>query len=195
MFTGIIEATGKVVKLERESENLHLTLSCPFTSELKPDQSVAHNGVCLTVTEISANEYQVTAVKETLDRTNLALLNPGDFVNLERCMKLQDRIDGHIVQGHVDTQAEVLSLTEDGGSWKIQFQYPAIYAALLVDKGSVCINGISLTVIHPDRTTFSVAIIPYTWEHTNLHTLKPGNKVNIEFDILGKYVQRLQQVK
>lgn len=191
MFTGIIEALGRVEALKQTGGNLDIKLSCPFVHELKPDQSVAHNGVCLTVTKVMGDRYWVTAIQETLNRTNLGQLKIGDPVNLERCMRLQDRVDGHIVQGHVDTQAELLAITEEQGSWRLTFCYPAENAGLLVDKGSVTLNGVSLTVIQPDDTTFSVALIPYTWEHTQFHQVKPGDRINVEFDILGKFVERM----
>lgn len=191
MFTGIIEALGRVEALKQTGGNLDLEISCPFVHELKPDQSVAHNGVCLTVTEITGERYRVTAIQETLNRTNLGQLKVGDPVNLERCMRLQDRVDGHIVQGHVDTQAELLSISEEQGSWRLTFRYPSENAGLLVDKGSVTLNGVSLTVIQPDDTTFSVALIPYTWEHTQFHQVKTGDRINVEFDILGKFVDRM----
>lgn len=191
MFTGIIEDLGRVTALKQTGGNLDIELTCPFVHELKPDQSVAHNGVCLTVTEILDDRYCVTAIQETLNRTNLGQLKIGDMVNLERCMRLQDRVDGHIVQGHVDTQAELLAITEEQGSWRLTFRFPTEYAGLLVDKGSVTLNGVSLTVIHPEETTFSVALIPYTWEHTQFHQVQPGDRINVEFDILGKFVDRM----
>ena len=191
MFTGIIEQLGKVVRLEKDSDNLHLSIQAPFTQELKVDQSVAHNGVCLTVVSISDREYTVTAIRETLDKTSLGLLEVGSVVNLERCMQIGGRLDGHIVQGHVDTTAEVLSIDDASGSWEFRFKFNPEHGNLLVDKGSVTVNGVSLTVVNPTDNAFSVAIIPYTYEHTNFHSLRVGDKVNLEFDIIGKYVQRM----
>ncbi len=194
MFTGIIEAVGKITKLEKEGSNLHLTVHCPFTNELKIDQSVAHNGTCLTVVEINHDEYTVTAIDETLVRTNIGKLEVGSIVNLERCMQMNGRLDGHIVQGHVDTVGEVIGIKELDGSWELSFKHPrgadgAGYVT--VEKGSITINGISLTVVNSTHESFSVALIPYTWEHTNMHTLKSGDHVNLEFDIIGKYVARM----
>jgi riboflavin synthase len=191
MFTGIIESLGTIEKIEAEGQNIHFSLSCSFTQELKVDQSVAHNGVCLTVTKIEDSLYWVTAIQETLSRTNLKNWKTGDLINLERCMQLGDRLDGHIVQGHVDAVAKVHSIQDENGSWRISFQYPSSHSNLLVDKGSVTVNGVSLTVIEPGAEYFSVAIIPYTWEHTGFHSLKVGDWVNLEFDILGKFVQRM----
>ena len=195
MFTGIIEELGTVSEVRKENSNLILTIATAFTQELKVDQSVAHNGVCLTVVEITGNEYKVTAIDETLKRTNLGSLKPGDKINLERCMKLGDRLDGHIVQGHVDTVAEVTRIEEQNGSWLFYFKYPYNSENVTVEKGSVCVNGVSLTVVESKDHSFSVAIIPFTWEHTNFHTLKTGDFVNIEFDVIGKYVARLMPGK
>ena len=195
MFTGIIEELGTVSEVRKENSNLILTIATAFTQELKVDQSVAHNGVCLTVVEINGNEYKVTAIDETLKRTNLRSLKPGDKINLERCMKLGDRLDGHIVQGHVDTVAEVTRIEEQNGSWLFYFKYPFSSGNVTVEKGSVCVNGVSLTVVESKDHSFSVAIIPFTWEHTNFHTLKTGDFVNIEFDVIGKYVARLMPGK
>ena len=195
MFTGIIEELGTVSEVRKENSNLILTIATAFTPELKVDQSVAHNGVCLTVVEINGNEYKVTAIDETLKRTNLGSLKPGDKINLERCMKLGDRLDGHIVQGHVDTVAEVTRIEEQNGSWLFYFKYPYNSEKVTVEKGSVCVNGVSLTVVESKDHSFSVAIIPFTWEHTNFHTLKTGDFVNIEFDVIGKYVARLMPGK
>jgi len=191
MFTGIIESLGQLKSTRREGSNLHLTLECDFSSELKIDQSLAHNGVCLTVVEINDSEYTVTAIDETLKRSNLGDLQIGDEINLERCMAANGRYDGHIVQGHVDTMAECLKVTEKDGSWEYLFKHPAGHENLTVEKGSVTVNGVSLTVVHSDPEHFSVAIIPYTHEHTNFKHFKVGTKVNIEFDILGKYVARM----
>ena len=193
MFTGIIESLGKVRSIEKERSNIHFTLESAVSQELKVDQSVSHNGVCLTVVELLDGAHRVTAVEETLQRSNLGEWKPGTLVNLERCMLMNGRLDGHIVQGHVDDVAECLEVFDSGGSWRITFRYNSQYVGLLVDKGSICLNGVSLTLIAPTEDTFSVAIIPYTWEHTNFHTLKPGMKVNVEFDILGKYIQRQMQ--
>jgi riboflavin synthase len=194
MFTGIIESIGTVQSLQTEGDNLHIEVESTLSPELKVDQSVSHNGVCLTVTEIQQTRYYVTAIRETLQLTNLGQLKVGDALNLERCMQMNGRLDGHIVQGHVDTRAELLSIIEEAGSWRLTLQFPSAFSGMLVSKGSVCLNGISLTVVNPLRDTFEVAIIPYTWEHTNLHRLQAGNLLNVEFDILGKYVQRYLQL-
>ena len=192
MFTGIIEALGKVSALTHEGSNLHLDIESALCTELKIDQSIAHNGVCLTVVDFPAEgAYRVTAIDETLKRTNLGTLQVGSLVNLERCMRLGDRLDGHMVQGHVDTTATLTRVEDVQGSWNLFFEYPEAAGHVTVEKGSICINGISLTVVESGSNQFSVSIIPYTWEHTNLHTLKVGNKVNLEFDILGKYIARL----
>ncbi|MBP1618790.1 MAG: riboflavin synthase, alpha subunit [Bacteroidetes bacterium] len=196
MFSGIIEEAAKVVELKREEGNLHITMSCSFVNELKIDQSVAHNGVCLTVVEKTAGTYTVTAIQETLDRSNLGLLKIGDKVNLERSMLMNGRLDGHIVQGHVDQTATCTNVEEANGSWYFTFEYPfskemAQKGYLTVDKGSVTVNGVSLTVCNPTDNTFQVAIIPYTYEFTNFHQIKPGSVVNLEFDIIGKYVSRM----
>lgn len=191
MFTGIIEQLGEVKHIEKDQENVHFTLSADFTNELKIDQSVAHNGVCLTVVSIENDTYVVTAIKETLDKTNLGNLNPGNKVNLERCMKLGDRLDGHIVQGHVDKVGECTAIEDQDGSWKFTFRYEGNEKT--VEKGSVTVNGISLTVVDSTDNGFSVCIIPYTYEHTNFQELKVGDKVNLEFDIIGKYVARLMK--
>lgn len=194
MFTGIVESLANVVELKKEGSNLHLWLECDFTDELKIDQSISHNGVCLTVVEISGKTYKVTAIDETLKKTNLGLISLGDKVNLERCMRLNDRLDGHIVQGHVDQTAVLKSVQNEKGSFILDFEYDETATGnVTVPKGSICINGISLTVVNSEIGAFSVAIIPYTWENTNLHTLNPGDVVNLEFDIIGKYIQRLMQ--
>jgi riboflavin synthase len=198
MFSGIVEAMARVVRIEKEQENIHFTFECPFTSELKIDQSVAHNGVCLTVVSIKDDTYVVTAMLETLQRSNLGLLNVGDLVNVERSMMMNGRLDGHIVQGHVDETAECIALEDAQGSYIYTFKYPsdvemARKGYFTVDKGSVTVNGVSLTVCNPTEDTFQVCIIPFTFEHTNFHAIKVGTKVNIEFDILGKYIARLQQ--
>nr|WP_314594393.1 riboflavin synthase [uncultured Porphyromonas sp.] len=198
MFSGIVEACGEVVGLVREGENLHLTITCPFASELKIDQSVAHNGVCLTVVALDEGRYTVTAIQETLDRSNLGSLQLGDHVNLERSMLLGGRLDGHIVQGHVDMKARCVSVTEADGSWLYRFEH-ATDAALArkgymtVEKGSITVNGVSLTVCDSEKTSFGVAIIPYTHEHTNFKYIQPGTEVNLEFDIVGKYLCKMQE--
>ncbi len=188
MFTGIVESMAEVCAIRNEGTNVRFTLKCAFTSELKIDQSLAHNGVCLTVVNINENKYDVVAIHETLIRTNLGVLKVGDKVNLERCMQMNGRLDGHIVQGHVDTTARVERIISENGSWRIYFSYVPSPEHITVEKGSVCINGVSLTVVDSGKNDFSVAIIPYTWENTNFHSLKPGDDVNIEFDIIGKYV-------
>lgn len=189
MFTGIIEQLGVVKSIQKESDNIHFTLEAPFTSELKIDQSVAHNGCCLTVVEISGNEYVVTAIQETLNKTNLGSWKVGTKVNLERCMQMNGRLDGHIVQGHVDTTGTCVSIEDQNGSWKYTFRYES--DDLTVEKGSITINGTSLTVVDSKTNEFSVCIIPYTYEHTNFHTLEVGSTVNLEFDIIGKYVAKM----
>ena len=188
MFTGIIEEIATVTKLQKEQENLHITLSSKITSELKIDQSVAHNGVCLTVVNITGDEYTVTAIKETLDRSNIGQFSVGEEVNLERSMMMQGRIDGHIVQGHVDQTAKVVSITDQDGSTIYGFDYDSKEGNLTVPKGSITVNGVSLTVVDSEPGHFSVAIIPYTIEHTNFHNFKIGSKINLEFDVIGKYV-------
>lgn len=193
MFSGIVEALGEIVFLEKEQSNLHISVKADFTNELKIDQSIAHNGVCLTVVGISDNIYTVTAIDETLKKTNLGLLNTGDRVNLERCMKLGDRLDGHIVQGHVDQTAVCTSVEESDGSWTYTFDYDAAQNNITVEKGSVCVNGVSLTVVNSKDHSFSVCIIPYTHEHTNFKFIKKGTVVNLEFDILGKYISKLMR--
>lgn len=189
MFTGIIEELGIVEKIQKDGENIHFTISAPFTHELKIDQSVAHNGCCLTVVEINEDQYVVTAIQETLNKTNLSNWNAGTKVNLERCMIMNGRLDGHIVQGHVDTTAKCTAIENQDGSWKFTFAYNANQPT--VEKGSVTINGTSLTVVDSKPSEFSVCIIPYTYEHTNFHQLKLGDKINLEFDIIGKYVAKL----
>ena len=190
MFTGIIEAQGEVIAIEQEGTNVHFTVRSPFTDELKIDESVAHNGVCLTVVSIKNDTYTVTAIKETLAKTNLGLLKPGDKVNLERAMPASCRFDGHIVQGHVDTVAQCVAVKEENGSWFFTFELPEP-TNQMVEKGSITVNGISLTLVNVSDKRFSVAIIPYTYQHTNLQYIKPGDTVNIEFDIIGKYVAKM----
>ncbi len=194
MFTGIIEVLGKITKLKTEKENLHITVDASFTQELKIDQSVAHNGVCLTVVSLTDAEYTVTAIKETLDKTNLNNLQEGTIVNLERGMKLGDRLDGHIVQGHVDQTATCTAISEADGSWYFTFSYDPSLHNITIEKGSVTVNGVSLTVVNSKLNKFSVAIIPYTYEHTNFHTFKVGTIVNLEFDVIGKYVKRITEL-
>ena len=189
MFTGIIEQIAEVVKVESEGSNVHISLNSNITSELKIDQSVAHNGVCLTVVDINGNEYVVTAIKETLDKSNIGLLVVGSKVNIERCLKLGDRLDGHMVQGHVDQTAKCVEVKKENGSYVYTFKHN-LSDNMTVEKGSVCVNGISLTVINSKDTSFSVAIIPYTHEHTNFHEFELGTVVNIEYDILGKYISK-----
>jgi len=196
MFSGIIEEAAQVVALRKEQENLHITMECSFVDELKIDQSVAHNGVCLTVVEITDKTYTVTAIKETLECTNLGKLVVGSKVNLERSMLMNGRLDGHIVQGHVDQTAICTEVKEADGSWYFTFQYifdrdMAKRGYMTVDKGSVTVNGVSLTVCNPTDNTFQVAIIPFTYEHTNFHQIQQGTVVNLEFDIIGKYVSRM----
>lgn len=190
MFTGIIESLGVVRSIEKDRSNVHFTIESPISLELKIDQSVSHNGACLTVVGIGDDWHRVTAVEETLRRTNLGKWEIGTLVNLERCLPMNGRLDGHIVQGHVDDTATCVEVSETGGSWRCTFRYRPTPEHLLVDKGSVCINGVSLTVVEPHDDLFSVAIIPYTWEHTNFKTLRAGDPVNVEFDILGKYISR-----
>ncbi len=199
MFSGIIEEFATVVAIKRDRGNIDFTLQCSFTSELRIDQSVAHNGVCLTVVSIDGDRYVVTAMKETLDRTNLGLLREGDKVNVERSMLMNGRLDGHIVQGHVDQTATCTAMEDADGSTYFTFEYPenremALKGYFTVDKGSVTVNGVSLTVCRPTSNSFQVAIIPYTMEHTNFQDIRIGTVVNIEFDILGKYIARLQQL-
>lgn len=196
MFSGIIEEAASVLELKKEAENLHLTLQCSFVNELKIDQSIAHNGVCLTVVNLNEDNYTVTAIKETLERSNLGLLKVGDKVNVERSMLMNGRLDGHIVQGHVDQTAKCKEVKEADGSWYYTFEYKfdremAKKGYLTVDKGSVTVNGVSLTVCNPTDNSFQVAIIPYTYEFTNFHQIKEGSAVNLEFDIIGKYISRI----
>ena len=193
MFTGIIEATAIVEKIEKRAENIHITLSCPFTAELKIDQSLAHNGCCLTVVEISDDQYSVTAIAETLEKTNLKEWNIGTEVNLERCLKFDGRLDGHLVQGHVDKTGTVKNIEDKEGSFLITIQYDENNEFTTVPQGSITVNGISLTVAESNTGQFAVAIIPYTWEFTNMKNLKIGEMVNLEFDIIGKYVTKLMK--
>jgi riboflavin synthase len=191
MFTGIIESLGTVTALVKDNDNLHITIASSITNELKIDQSVAHNGVCLTVVAINDDQYTVTAIRETLEKTNLNDWKTGSFVNLERAMKLGDRLDGHIVQGHVDQIGICKSVENANGSWYFTFEYDESIGNITIEKGSVTVNGVSLTVVHSKKNEFSVAIIPYTFEHTNFNTFVVGTKINLEFDVIGKYVSRL----
>ncbi|WP_183568798.1 riboflavin synthase [Mucilaginibacter sp. SP1R1] len=191
MFTGIIETLGKVTDLQQDQGNLNITIESAISHELKIDQSVAHNGVCLTVVALADGLHVVTAIEETLNKTNLEHLKTGEPVNLERCMQMNARLDGHIVQGHVDQTAVCTAFNELDGSWEYTFEYDAATGNVTVEKGSICVNGISLTVVNSKANSFSVAIIPYTFEHTNLHNVRVGSVVNLEFDIIGKYVARL----
>ena len=193
MFTGIIESIGEIVSLKKDGGNLHLTLKSNFAPELKVDQSVSHNGVCLTVVAIDGMEYTITAIDETLKKSNLGLLEVGSIVNLERSMRLGDRLDGHIVQGHVDQTAECTEILEADGSWVFTFKYASNKDNITVEKGSITVNGVSLTVVDSKQSSFSVAIIPYTYDNTNFQTLKVGSLVNLEFDVIGKYVKRLTE--
>lgn len=195
MFTGIIETLGEIKAIEKEGGNVHLTITSAITNELKIDQSVAHNGVCLTVTSIINNEYSVTAIQETIDKTNLSDWKIGAAVNLERAMKLGDRLDGHIVQGHVDQIGICKAIKEANGSWYYTFEYDPNLNNLTIEKGSITVNGVSLTVVNSMKNEFSVAIIPYTYEHTNFHIFEVGTKVNLEFDVIGKYVSKLYSNK
>ncbi len=191
MFSGIVEEAAKVVALKKEQENLHITMECSFVNELKIDQSVAHNGVCLTVVELTDNTFTVTAIKETLLKSNLGLLEIGNKVNLERSMKPDSLLDGHIVQGHVDQTAVCTKIEEADGSWYFTFEYDSSKGNITVEKGSVSVNGVSLTVVNSKDNSFQVAIIPYTYELTNFHEFKVGTVVNLEFDIIGKYISKL----
>lgn len=191
MFTGIIEELGKVIKLDKDQGNIHLTISSKLTPELKIDQSVAHNGVCLTVVAVNENEYTVTAIKETISKTNIGFLKVGEVINIERAMKLGDRLDGHIVQGHVDQTGICTNIIDENGSWRFTFEYDTTPGNVTIEKGSITIDGTSLTVVDSKNNCFSVAIIPYTYEHTRFKDYKVGTIVNLEFDVIGKYVGRL----
>jgi len=194
MFTGIIETTGKVDGMESDGTNLSFWITSPISNELKVDQSVSHDGVCLTVEKVENNKHRVTAIKETLDKTNIRNWRINGEVNLERCMQLNGRLDGHMVQGHVDATAFCIDVEEKKGSWEYRFQFPAEFTHLLIEKGSVCINGVSLTVFDIKFNSFKVAIIPYTYEHTNIRHIKNKSVVNIEFDVIGKYLARFREV-
>ena len=190
MFTGIIESVAIVADIIGEGSNMHFIMACNIAAELKPDQSVAHSGVCLTVVELLDDQYKVTAVAETLAKTNLGSWRKGDKINIERSLKVGDRLDGHFVQGHVDTTATCIERQSLEGSWLFRFRFPEQFAALVIEKGSICVNGVSLTAFNVGRDEFTVAIIPYTYEHTNFHTIDAGREVNVEFDVLGKYLLR-----
>ena len=191
MFTGIIETLGVIHEIKKDKDNVHITIASAITTELKIDQSVAHNGICMTVVAINENLYTVTAIGETIKKTNISHWQTGDIVNLERAMKLGDRLDGHIVQGHVDQIGTCISVMETNGSWFYTFDYDEILENITIEKGSITVNGVSLTVVDSKKTAFSVAIIPYTYEHTNFKNFEWGTKVNLEFDVIGKYVSRL----
>ena len=195
MFTGIIETLGIIKDLKKDNNNLNITVSSSITHELKIDQSVAHNGVCLTVIAINNGEYTVTAIKETIEKTNLADWKVGDLLNLERAMKLGDRLDGHIVQGHVDQTGICKSIEEANGSWYFTFEYDSNFNNITIEKGSITVNGVSLTVVNSKEKEFSVAIIPYTFEHTNFKNVQIGTTINLEFDVVGKYVARLYSLR
>jgi len=191
MFSGIVEETAKIVKIEKDGTNIHLSLNCSFLKELKVDQSIAHNGVCLTVVNVTDSYYTVTAIQETLDKTNLGLLKVGDEVNLERSMKPNSFLDGHLVQGHVDQTAVCTKVEELDGSWYFTFEYDNSKGNITVEKGSISVNGVSLTVCNSQKNSFQVAIIPYTYKITNFHNIKEGSVVNLEFDVIGKYIQKI----
>jgi riboflavin synthase len=195
MFTGIIETIGIISDIKKDQGNVHLTIQTNITNELKIDQSVAHNGVCLTVVEIFDNKHVVTAIQETINKTTLGLWQIGDKVNIERAMKLGDRLDGHIVQGHVDQTAVCTSIQEKSGSWEFTFEYDTALNNITIEKGSITVNGTSLTVVNSAKNSFSVAIIPYTYEHTTFHTFEIGAKVNLEFDVVGKYIARIYELR
>ena len=195
MFTGIIETLGIIKNMETQQDNMNVTVSSSLTHELKIDQSLAHNGICLTVIDINDKEYTVTAISETIAKTNLAEWRIGDEINLERAMKLGDRLDGHIVQGHVDQKGNCTSFEETNGSWYFTFEYDPSLNNITIEKGSITVNGVSLTVVNSNENKFSVAIIPYTFEHTNFKNIKVGTVVNLEFDVIGKYITRLHSFK
>ena len=195
MFTGIIETLGIISDIKKDQGNVHLTIQTNITNELKIDQSVSHNGVCLTVVEIFDNKHVVTAIQETINKTTLGLWKIGDKVNIERAMKLGDRLDGHIVQGHVDQTAVCISIQEKSGSWEFTFEYDTALNNITIEKGSITVNGTSLTVLNSAKNSFSVAIIPYTYEHTIFHTFEIGTKVNLEFDVVGKYIARMYELR
>jgi riboflavin synthase len=193
MFTGIIESLGTITAVETHGTNKTYWIDSPISHELSIDQSLSHDGVCLTVEETNGNSHRVTAIEETLEKSALGHWQPGHLVNLERCLRLNGRLDGHIVQGHVDTTASCLERYQKEGSWEFRFEFPKKFSGLVIEKGSISLNGISLTVFNVKRSKFDIAIIPYTLEHTNIHLIKPGSPVNLEFDMIGKYVARLAQ--
>ena len=195
MFTGIIESLGKIRSIDSNGTNKTFWVESSLTSELKVDQSLSHNGVCLTVEEVKDNLHRVTAIEETLEKTNLGTWLPGDLVNLERCMVMNGRLDGHIVQGHVDATATCLLRTDKDGSWEYRFEFPKKFGHLVIEKGSISLNGISLTIFNVKKSKFDIAIIPYTFEHTNIQSVAPGSLVNLEFDLIGKYVNRMAELK
>ena len=195
MFTGIIESLGKVKKAEIQGTNRRYWIESPISSELKVDQSISHNGVCLTVEEVADGAHRVTAIEETLEKTNLESWQPGHLVNLERCLQMNGRLDGHIVQGHVDTTGVCAHRIELNGSWEFRFEFPKKFSHLVIEKGSISLNGISLTIFNVKKSRFDVAIIPYTYDHTNIQSIQPGSLVNLEFDMIGKYVSRIQGLK
>jgi riboflavin synthase len=194
MFTGIIESLGRVKQAESQGTNRRYWIESPISGELKVDQSISHNGVCLTVEEVSNGAHRVTAIEETLEKSNLESWQPGHLINLERCMQLNARLDGHIVQGHVDTTAVCAHRTELNGSWEFRFEFPKKFSHLVIEKGSISLNGISLTIFNVKKSRFDVAIIPYTFQHTNVQSIQPGSLVNLEFDVIGKYVYRISQL-
>ncbi|SCY34112.1 riboflavin synthase alpha chain [Nonlabens sp. Hel1_33_55] len=194
MFTGIIESTSKIIAIEKDQSNIHFTLENKLAAEFKVDQSVSHDGVCLTVVELNGNQYKVTAIKETLEKTNLSTWKAGGLVNMERAMLMNARLDGHIVQGHVDQIATCIEKSQQDGSWVFSFRYNPDSNNVTIEKGSICINGVSLTVVNSKTDSFSVAIIPYTYEHTGFKYLQVDDKVNLEFDVIGKYVKRLMSL-
>src|SRR3954469_6879002 len=195
MFTGIIEATGTITAVEPNSGNKTFWLESPLSTQLRVDQSVSHNGVCLTVEEVRGNSHRITAIRETLLKSDLNGWEVGKIVNLERCLRLDSRLDGHLVQGHVDTTAECIGVKETGGSWQYSFKVPMEYSSLIIEKGSISLNGISLTIFNVGENTFEVAIIPYTFDHTNIKEVVTASRVNIEFDLIGKYVERFSKQK
>jgi riboflavin synthase len=191
MFTGIIESLGRVNAIESKGTNKTFWIASPISQDLKVDQSISHNGVCLTVEEQKDDLHRVTAIEETLEKSNLSQWQPGDLINLERCLVMNGRLDGHIVQGHVDTTADCIDRKDLQGSWEFRFEFPKKFSGLVIEKGSICLNGISLTIFNVKKTRFDIAVIPYTFEHTNIQSVNPGSKVNLEFDMIGKYVARL----
>ncbi len=195
MFTGIVEQLATIKKIEKVNSNIIVTLQSNITSQLQIDQSISHNGICLTVEKISGDEYCVTAIAETIQKTNIGFWKTDDKINIERCLQMNGRLDGHIVQGHVDTVGECMIYAEKDGSWEYTIEIPKQFASLIIEKGSICLNGISLTIFNVGDNTFTVAIIPYTYEHTNMHQLKIGDRVNIEFDIIGKYINRMKSLE